>query len=105
MKRESHGFRFLFVASARQSPVTIPKCAALCCNTISIIVDKVTIHRRVYPYSEPAAILDAQFPGSIKPTVTNNPGPTYLKKFRGPIFGLCSSLLNNSPNFISHLLY
>ena len=24
--------------------------------------------------------LDAQFPGSIKPTVTSSPGPIYLKK-------------------------
>ena len=32
------------VASARQAPVAMPKCAALCCSTMSIIVDSVTIH-------------------------------------------------------------
>ena len=46
-----------------------------------MIVDNVTIHNNVYPYPEPAAILLAQLPGSIKPTVTNKPGPIYLKKF------------------------
>ena len=32
------------VASARQTPVAMPRCAALCCKMISIIVDSVTTH-------------------------------------------------------------
>ena len=70
--------RYSVAASERHLPVTIPKWATLCCKKISIIVDKVTIHNRLYPYCAPAAILDAQLPGSIKPTVINIPGPIYL---------------------------
>jgi hypothetical protein len=55
---------------------------------ISIMVDSVTIHSKVNPKSEPAAIFDAQLPGSIKPTVTNKPGPMYLRIFRAPKVGL-----------------
>ncbi len=76
--RPSHFGVYFTAASLRQSPVTIPRCATLCCNTISIMVDKVTTQSKAYPYSEPAARLLAQLPGSIKPTVTNNPGPIYL---------------------------
>ena len=36
--------RWRVVASARHMPVAMPKCAALCCSTMSIIVDSVTIH-------------------------------------------------------------
>ena len=36
--------RWRVVASARQAPVAMPRCAALCCKTISIIVDSVTTH-------------------------------------------------------------
>ena len=32
-------------ASERQSPVTMPRWAALCCRRISMIVESVTIHR------------------------------------------------------------
>ena len=69
---------FSVVDSAIHLPVTIPKCAALCCNTINIIVDNVTVHKSLYPYSDPAAIFEAQFPGSINPIVTKIPGPIYL---------------------------
>ena len=34
-------------ASDKQSPVTIPRCAALCCKRMSIIVLSVTIHKSV----------------------------------------------------------
>ena len=63
---------------------------------ISIIVDKVTTHNKAYPNSEPAAKFEAQFPGSIKPTVTNKPGPIYLKKSRPPKYRLWSVLLSSS---------
>ena len=66
---------YLLAASERQSPVAIPKCAALCCNMISMMVDNVTIHNSSYPNPEPAAIFEAQFPGSMNPTVTRRPGP------------------------------
>ena len=72
---------YRLVASDKHFPVTIPRCAALCCKIMSMIVDNVTIHNNVYPYPEPAAILLAQLPGSLKPTVTSKPGPTYLRKF------------------------
>ena len=51
---------------------------------MSIIVDNVTTHKRAYPNSDPAAKLEAQLPGSINPTVTNKPGPIYLKKSTPP---------------------
>ena len=75
---------YFTAASLKQRPVTMPKCATLCCSAISIIVESVTTHNRAYPYSEPAAKLLAQFPGSIKPTVTNKPGPIYLKMSKAP---------------------
>jgi hypothetical protein len=42
----------------------------------------VTTQRRLYPNSEPEAILAAQLPGSIKPTVTSRPGPIYFNRCR-----------------------
>ena len=66
---------YLLAASDRHSPVAIPRCAALCCSTISITVDNVTIHNNSYPKPDPAAIFEAQFPGSMNPTVTRSPGP------------------------------
>jgi hypothetical protein len=51
---------------------------------MSMMVERVTTHNKAYPNSEPAAKFDAQFPGSIKPTVTNKPGPIYLKKSKPP---------------------
>jgi hypothetical protein len=51
---------------------------------MSIIVDKVITHNKEYPKSAPAAKLEAQLPGSIKPTVTSKPGPIYLKKSSPP---------------------
>lgn len=42
------------------------------------MVDNVTIHKREYPKPDPAAMLAAQFPGSINPTVMRIPGPKYL---------------------------
>ena len=68
-----------FSASLKHNPVTIPRCATLCCKAISIIVESVTTHNNAYPNSDPAAKLLAQFPGSINPTVTSNPGPIYFK--------------------------
>src|SRR5512139_2246138 len=62
--------RYFAAASERQSPVTIPKWAALCCRIIKKRVERVTIQRREYPYWDPAAMFAAQFPGSMKPTVT-----------------------------------
>jgi hypothetical protein len=52
------------------------------------MVDIVTIHNNVNPKSAPAAMFDAQLPGSIKPTVTNRPGPIYLRIFKAPNVGL-----------------
>ena len=37
----------LMVASERHSPVTMPRCAALCCSTMSMRVARVTIQRRL----------------------------------------------------------
>ena len=45
--REIHGATYRVAASERQSPVTMPRCATLCCKTISIIVDKVTTHNSI----------------------------------------------------------
>ena len=36
---------YVLAASERQSPVTMPRWAALCCRRISMIVESVTIHR------------------------------------------------------------
>ena len=76
---ETEGLKYSCVASAKHLPDTMPICAALCCKNISIIVDSVTTHKSEYPNDAPAATLDAQFPGSINPTVTISPGPRYLK--------------------------
>jgi hypothetical protein len=81
--------KYLEIDSDKHSPVTIPRWAALCCKNTSIIVERVTIHRREYPNLEPAAILEAQFPGSINPTVTKNPGPIYFNISNAPSFGEC----------------
>ncbi|SUQ46537.1 hypothetical protein CNEONATNEC26_01110 [Clostridium neonatale] len=43
------GLIYSLIASEIHKPVTIPKCAALCCNTINIIVDSVIIHNSLYP--------------------------------------------------------
>ena len=75
-------------ASERQSPVAIPKWATLCCNKINMMVDKVTIHNKAYPYSAPAARFEAQLPGSINPTVTSNPGPINFNISEPPNLGL-----------------
>ena len=89
---------YKLVASDKHFPVTIPRCAALCCKIMSMIVDNVTIHNNVYPYPEPAAILLAQLPGSIKPTVTSKPGPTYLRKF-------IASFVDDLKNCIIHEMF
>ncbi|GEM_PF-5817387 len=46
---------------------------------------------------EPAATFVAQFPGSMNPTVTRNPGPMNLRISSPPSFGECfpKSLLTN----------
>ena len=62
-------------ASARHSPVTMPRWAAMCWRRMSMSVDSVMTQRRLYPNWEPPAILVAQLPGSMNPTVTRNPGP------------------------------
>ena len=38
--------KYSVMASAMHLPVTIPRCAALCCNTMSIKVERLTIHSR-----------------------------------------------------------
>ena len=86
--RDHAGLRYADAASDRQRPVAMPRCATLCCNTISITVESVTIHSSVYPYCAPAARLEAQLPGSMNPTVTSSPGPMYLKISNPPIRGL-----------------
>ncbi len=53
-----------------------------------MMVDRVTIQSKVSPKSDPAAMLDAQFPGSINPTVTSSPGPIYFKILSAPKVGL-----------------
>jgi hypothetical protein len=78
--RAIHGEMNFVVASAWHSPVTIPRCAALCWRTMSMRVERLTIHKRPYPYRDPAATLDAQLPGSMNPTVTRSPGPRYLSR-------------------------
>jgi hypothetical protein len=92
---EAQGFKYIVAASDRHNPVAIPRCATLCCNTISIIVDSVTTHNSVYPNSDPVAIFAAQFPGSMNPTVTSNPGPMYLKISIAPKDGLWSFLFRS----------
>ena len=82
--RESHLGQYCVAASLKHKPVTIPKWATLCWRIMSMMVERVTTHNKAYPNSDPAAKFDAQFPGSIKPTVTNNPGPIYLKKSKPP---------------------
>ena len=61
--------------------------------------ENVTTHSSAYPNSEPAARLVAQFPGSMKPTVTNSPGPMYFSKSNAPERGrwLIFSLSNRFP--------
>jgi hypothetical protein len=90
-------FTYFVVASDKQSPVAIPKCAALCCKTISMMVDKVTIHSKEYPNVAPAARLDAQLPGSINPTVTKSPGPMYFKILNAPGWGRGQTLSVDNP--------
>jgi hypothetical protein len=85
---ENRGFIWIAAASERHNPVAIPKWATLCCNKINIIVDNVTIQSKLYPYVAPAARFEAQFPGSINPTVTSNPGPINLKMSKPPYLGL-----------------
>ena len=40
--RDTHLGVYCVAASDKHKPVTIPKCATLCCNIINMIVDKVT---------------------------------------------------------------
>ena len=87
MLREIAGRICFVAASDRHNPVEIPKCAALCWRKINMIVDRVTIQRSLYPKSEPAAIFEAQLPGSMKPTVTKSPGPMYFNTSSPVIFG------------------
>ena len=42
--RLTHRGRWRVVASLKHCPVTMPKCATLCCNTMSMMVDSVTTH-------------------------------------------------------------
>ena len=79
MMFRKHGLKCSVVASERHLPVTMPRCAALCCKTININVESVTIQSSAYPYCDPAAMFDAQLPGSMNPTVTSRPGPRYLR--------------------------
>ena len=58
-------------------------------------VESVTTHNNSYPNSEPAAKFEAQFPGSIKPTVTSNPGPIYRNTSNPPKYLLCSLFLRS----------
>ena len=44
MGRDTQEGVYLVAASDKHKPVTMPRCATLCCNTISMIVDKVTTH-------------------------------------------------------------
>ena len=44
--RAIHLGQYCVAASLRHKPVTIPKCATLCCKTINIIVESVTTHNR-----------------------------------------------------------
>ena len=44
--RPTHFGAYFTAASLKHKPVTIPKCATLCCNAINIIVDKVTTHNK-----------------------------------------------------------
>ena len=46
MGRATHEGVYFVAASDRHKPVTMPKCATLCCNTISMIVDNVTTHSK-----------------------------------------------------------
>lgn len=101
MGRDSQRGAYFSAASLKHSPVTMPKCATLCWSTISITVERVTTHNRVYPNSDPAAKLEAQLPGSIKPTVTNKPGPIYLKKSNPPKYRWWSFRFNSLSNFFS----
>lgn len=98
--------KYLEIDSDKHSPVTIPRWAELCWRNISIIVESVTIQRREYPKPEPAAILEAQFPGSINPTVTKNPGPIYFNISKAPSFGEClpNSLLICKTSFTNNRL-
>jgi hypothetical protein len=43
MARDSQGLSWRVAASERQSPVTMPRWAALCCRRISMRVERVTI--------------------------------------------------------------
>ena len=61
--RDAHLFMCRVQASDRQRPVAIPKCATLCCRTINMMVESVTIQSNWYPNPEPAARLLAQFRG------------------------------------------
>ena len=84
MGREKGLRIYLFVASAKHRPVTIPKWATLCCIMMSIMEENVTTQSSAYPKEDPAARLVAQLPGSIKPTVTRSPGPMYLRRSMAP---------------------
>ena len=74
-KRPVRAGRWRVAASERHSPVAMPRCAALCCSTISIRVDSVMTHSSVLPNCAPLEMFAAQLPGSMKPTVTSSPGP------------------------------
>jgi hypothetical protein len=55
--------------------------------------------RRLYPNDDPAAILVAQFPGSMNPTVTKNPGPRKLRNLRRDL-----SCLRRTEDFVVMML-
>ena len=44
MGRDIHLGQYCVAASLRHNPVTMPRWATLCCNTINIMVDRVTTH-------------------------------------------------------------
>src|SRR5664280_2566172 len=44
---ETTGFKYIIAASERHRPVAIPRCATLCCKTISIIVESEITHNNV----------------------------------------------------------
>src|SRR3972149_2308658 len=68
--------------AAKDRPVISPSRADIFCKRMSIRVLKEMTQRRLYWKSAPPAILVAQLPGSIKPTVTRKPGPRYLRNSR-----------------------
>jgi len=47
--RETHRGICMVAASDKHRPVAIPRWATLCCKTMSMMVERVTIHKSSYP--------------------------------------------------------